>query len=794
MSNQLKTRNGIPFDFVDGLRIKGVDVTNWDKVFIDQGASYVGFQPVGNLAASNVQAAIAELESQKQSKSEPITTAINLRPGANQGVVWDIDAFGGGGDSASITLETAGGEATKMRFKMTNDADDNFEFTAKTPDGLTVFNNAMSLNGNVLLNAANYVDYAAPMITDYVELRTYAGNAAQVRIASNGIAGFFYRDDADTTSADNGGTIIVSSNGKRWKRLYDSAVNVKWFGAKGDWNGTTGTDDTIPIQATINSGAKSIYIPPGSFLISAPINIPVSSTAICISGAGKQQTILQATGTFNAVINIGNNTAQMIRGRYEKFGIRATGATVNYGIYGSRVEEHTFIALWVSGCQIAAVSTGYGYVNNFIDCELSYNVGDGFRTNTDYLSGANNALYFSGCLLFSNSGWGLYAAGGYGVWLEGCTIEANSKGGIYLRNVSGFRINGYFEDNGATGFTVTSPAKTIRSDIVINGAANDTTLSSAFPCNSGVIEGCILQASTGKTSFIYNGGAAGLSIKNCGTNNADTTPLYAEQYDQQYKGTVVSIENCGTYRNPIIIENATPSTNNEAAALINLMGPANLSYGRLAYSEQNLALQDFNQWSLQVGGTASIWRRRISDVTALFGDKPVWEIRSTVAGSSDRYGFSIDAALLANEMSGKLFWYGAWVYTTDPDCYPVLHSSQQTFNNNPPTTGSWQFKAVSFTWPATGIMTFGVYKSGSSTGTVYISAPIIAPVGVNLNRAMGTIMTTRQWLGTSTPTQGAWKQGDKIVNSQPVALGTPEWVCIESGIPGVWKATPGLLA
>lgn len=31
MSNQVKTRNGIPFDFVDGLRIKGVDVTKWTK-------------------------------------------------------------------------------------------------------------------------------------------------------------------------------------------------------------------------------------------------------------------------------------------------------------------------------------------------------------------------------------------------------------------------------------------------------------------------------------------------------------------------------------------------------------------------------------------------------------------------------------------------------------------------------------------------------------------------------------------------------------------------------------------
>ena len=32
MSNKLKARNGIPFDFVDGLYIKGVEVSKWAKV------------------------------------------------------------------------------------------------------------------------------------------------------------------------------------------------------------------------------------------------------------------------------------------------------------------------------------------------------------------------------------------------------------------------------------------------------------------------------------------------------------------------------------------------------------------------------------------------------------------------------------------------------------------------------------------------------------------------------------------------------------------------------------------
>ena len=39
----------------------------------------------------------------------------------------------------------------------------------------------------------------------------------------------------------------------------------------------------------------------------------------------------------------------------------------------------------------------------------------------------------------------------------------------------------------------------------------------------------------------------------------------------------------------------------------------------------------------------------------------------------------------------------------------------------------------------------------------------------------------------STPNSGAWKQGDKIINSIP-SPGTYEgWICTTSGTPGTWK-------
>lgn len=84
--------------------------------------------------------------------------------------------------------------------------------------------------------AQDVLDDAKPL-ANYAALRAYTGRATGVRITQAGLAGFFQRDDADTASADNGGTIIVDGAGRRWKRLFVGDVMAAWFGAK-----TDGTD------------------------------------------------------------------------------------------------------------------------------------------------------------------------------------------------------------------------------------------------------------------------------------------------------------------------------------------------------------------------------------------------------------------------------------------------------------------------------------------------------------------------------------------------------------------------
>lgn len=112
---------------------------------------------------------------------------------------------------------------------------------------------------------------AAKPIANYTALRAYTGSASQIRITANGLSGFFYRDDADTTSVDNGGTTIVSSNGKRWKRVYDGAVNVLWFFTPQQIADVAARAATLdlsgPIQSAINATKNGpvLFFPPGIY-------------------------------------------------------------------------------------------------------------------------------------------------------------------------------------------------------------------------------------------------------------------------------------------------------------------------------------------------------------------------------------------------------------------------------------------------------------------------------------------------------------------------------------------------
>lgn len=96
--------------------------------------------------------------------------------------------------------------------------------------------------------------------------------------ASDGGAATYYLDTTDIDTPDDGGAVIVATDGGRWKLVRNAPFTARQFGARG--NSTisfAGADDTIALQRFINflgAGGYRGYIPGGRYRITRRLDIP----------------------------------------------------------------------------------------------------------------------------------------------------------------------------------------------------------------------------------------------------------------------------------------------------------------------------------------------------------------------------------------------------------------------------------------------------------------------------------------------------------------------------------------
>lgn len=152
--------------------------------------------------------------------------------------------------------------------------------------------------------------------------------------------------------------------------------NVRDFGAVGDWNGTTGTDDLSAIMAAFrwtvaNNNRGTLYFPPGAYYVSGPIDL--SNTG----GAGGNAIAFYVVGCMGASTIVGNFADYVIKRA-------APGSSGNQsGLHV--VEKLTIINSHASG---GGIRMGTSSPCAIRDCDITANFGIS-TSNEDALFGGN---------------------------------------------------------------------------------------------------------------------------------------------------------------------------------------------------------------------------------------------------------------------------------------------------------------------------------------------------------------------------------------------------------------------
>ena len=131
------------------------------------------------------------------------------------------------------------------------------------------------------------------VIENVPELRKISGSSAETVItrgyhkAGDGGGFCYYKDTVMKNAKDNGGSVIVSEDGTRWRAVYSGALPLRLFGAVGDGK----TDDTEAIRSWLSEldGGHAGYASAGSYLFTESIVLPQKDN-IAIRGDGSQQT------------------------------------------------------------------------------------------------------------------------------------------------------------------------------------------------------------------------------------------------------------------------------------------------------------------------------------------------------------------------------------------------------------------------------------------------------------------------------------------------------------------------
>jgi hypothetical protein len=298
-------------------------------------------------------------------------------------------ALSGGTLTGPLTLAADPATELGASTKQYADAGD-LTRVAKAGDTMT---GLLLLSGNptAALGAATkqYVDtrpYAA-LVADIGSLRALTSvSSTAVWVAgyhanADGGEGMFQYNASDTTTADNGGTVIVDAGGHRWVRQgVQGEVTVLQFGAVPDGSG----DQTGSIQAAINwvagDGGGVVRVPPGSYRLTGTLAISTSKVRLVgdsmygcvftfdnVAGADCIRVGFQATAVSDVVVS--SLTLQGGVGKTGGSGVNASRIAycqfnnLNVQSVPNGISVAILNNVWIDTCQVVCSTAGFACIN-----------------------------------------------------------------------------------------------------------------------------------------------------------------------------------------------------------------------------------------------------------------------------------------------------------------------------------------------------------------------------------------------------------------------------------------------
>lgn len=349
---------------------------------------------------------------------------------------------------------------------------------------------------------------------------------------------------AGSTSADNGGTVIVAKDGARWKLSIQDTISVRQFGAKGD--GTT--NDATAIQSAINwalnAQVSALYAPAGIYRVTTSITASISGIrSFALFGDGPDVTEFFFDGAangFSFTTQSGNwwfDVSPSTSLDFYKFSVTTTNLNTGTGFYinGGSLEgrpakkttftdvtfrsKNSFTQGWAKFTHI--YNTGNVW---FTDCRWIQGGPGNFGNIGCYIEGTEaggpTAFNFTSCESVYGNIW--VQCGNYceGLYLVSCS-QVGGNYGVYYSTTSAesglHLVNGHYNNNIANVYIKNLYHYEIVGALFFHTGTNNTFKHiTADGCGAGVISGNVFEKSASTLEYI------GIYITNTLDSNRST--------------------------------------------------------------------------------------------------------------------------------------------------------------------------------------------------------------------------------------------------------------------------------